>query len=253
MPDNQSSLLIYITEARDLTVVKGQTGIIYPFYRSTGTNSLYSDTWFPWMGYFDRHPQLEKELYMVKPDKIELSSHILVLIEKFLAENTLTFTARISNDEALAISCSIGGGIWSIYPELRLAIEASETIRPYLLSIINSPTIRIRQANQSREPFSYFEGIKYTGFVFSAHATLALLMEKITRKEGGKLLAGARFSIQDKKVFPTRAELEEILEFLKQTKQLPHWGVFKKTRAPEFNSTTENSIVPPLDSCCLNF
>lgn len=233
------SLNIYRTEARDLTVVRGKTGIIYPFYRSTGANSLYSDTWFPWMGYFDHHPQVEKELYMVKPDKAELSGEVLSLIGEVLGGNMPLFTARIGNDEALAISSSLGGGIWNIYPELCQTIQDCEAIEPYLLGIINSLIIRIR-AKRSKDPFSYFEGLQCTGSVCSAHAALAKLMEDITREEAYKLLEGARFSIQDKKEFPTRAELQVKTERLKPTQQLTNWGVFKENRIREFSST-ENS------------
>lgn len=216
---NKTLLTIYETNARDLTVIKGFTGIIYPFYRSSGTNSSCGDTWFPWMGYFNLLPETEKQLYMVKPSliDIELSERPLELIKKFLGKRADIFIHRIGNDESLAISCSIGGGLWSEFPELQKAIKVSEAIKPYLLRIEKELTITV-EIPPPTQFFTFFTGIQCSASVCSGQAELAKLMERITTDEGKKLMHGSLFSVQDKKEFPGKA----VLDSLRTTQTLKH-------------------------------
>lgn len=85
-----NKITVYKTGDRDLTVVKGVSGVLYPFYKSSGVNSGSSETWFPWMGYLEQHPlsktdpTFNNKLYMVKPVERTLSEE-----SKELSEITL--------------------------------------------------------------------------------------------------------------------------------------------------------------------
>lgn len=197
---------IYQTCARDITVIKGNSGILYPFYRSTGINSSFIDTWFPWMGYFDRDPEVNIALYMVKPPlPPQFSRDIEGIICKFLDKTALVFMARMANEEALAISCSLGEGIWKTIPEFKKEIMQHPEIKKYLKNFGEKQTIFVEISPPTKR-FARFSGINYAGIVKASHEKVASVMEKIIKEECSKYISF--FSIQDRKEFPSQNSIE---------------------------------------------
>lgn len=197
---------IYQTSARDITVVKGNSGVLYPLYRSSGMNSSFSNTWFPWMGYFDRHPEANLELYMVKPPLPPQFSHETErIIYKFLSLKAPVFMARMANEEALAISCSLGEGIWKTIPDFKKEIMQHPETKKYLKNFEEQQTILVETPPPTRR-LAHFTGVNYSGIVKGSHEKIAHEMEKIIKEECSKYISF--FSIQDRKEFPTQKTME---------------------------------------------
>lgn len=224
----ENRINIYTNPARDLTVVQGRSGVLYPFYRSSGLNSSCDSTWFPWMGYFDKHPQEPNQIYMVKPSISDLSTESKEIINKYLGSKADAFINRIGNDESLAISCSIGEGVWKEYPDMRKEIMNSNATKPYLKALIIDSTIplEIQYKNTQRQRFRG----KHTVVITSGlQAGMATAMEKATSEECTKYISKpffptAKFSIQDKKEFPSQKNLKEMEQekeqHIKQARQI---------------------------------
>lgn len=223
---------IYQTSARDITVIKGNSGVLYPFYRSLGINSSFGNTWLPWMGYFDRHPEVNLELYMVKPPlPPEFSHDIEEIIHKFLKEKAPIFMGRIANEEALAISCSFGEGVWKTLPDFKKEIMQHPKIKEYLKNFGVHQLIPV-QISAPTKRFARFAGIKYSGIVNGSHEKIASEMEKITKAECRKYVSF--FSIQDRKEFPTQKNLENsLLKIQSDTCYLIAQGFLSGNTSPE--------------------
>ena len=211
---SSNSIVIHEIPGRHVTVVQGNSGVVYPFYRSTGINSQNADTWLPWMGYFDAHPEQEKNIddknsiYMVKPNTYSLSLEMKTIIKKHL-NDPASFIARLGNDEALAISCSIGNGVWTKYPHLKEEIMDCESLQKYLKTIEISE-IQRTSLSVSKDKLVQFNGRHYTGIVRSFQAVIAVKMEHITEIESKKY--ASIYSVQAKEYFPSTEELDSLYQ-----------------------------------------
>ncbi len=209
----KGDVTVYENKGRSLTVIKGNSGVVYPFYRSTGTNSHSDRTWFPWMGYFAHHPLHEKQLYMVKPITQSLSEESKEIIRKYLgsAEKYVHFIYRMGNDESLTISCSLGGGEWAKHPKLREEIMYADSTRDYF------QVLRIRTVKSMKAPprypaddIDYFAGKNCSGLVLKSQAVIASAMEKIIDQISSRF--SSSYSVQEKKNFPSTEELSDIIQ-----------------------------------------
>ena len=212
--DYENRINIYTNPARDLTVVQGQSGVLYPFYRSSGLNSSCDSTWFPWMGYFDKHPQEPNQIYMVKPPISDLSNQSKKVIKKYLGSKAGAFISRMGNDESLAISCSIGEGVWEQYPDMRKEIMNSNATKPYLKALIIDSTIPLEVQYKGSQR-QYFKGRHSSVKTSGLQANMAIAMEKATSEECSKYISKPffpteKFSIQDKKEFPSQKNLKKM-------------------------------------------
>ncbi|KTD67732.1 hypothetical protein Lste_0890 [Legionella steelei] len=254
----------YQTQARTITLVKGNSSVLYPFYTSSGLNSNSKETWFPWMGYVD-YPDGDSskgEVYMVKPVTRSVSEEPAAILKKYLVDKAVatciserpatitqlmkeklgpeaallfdsgmelddeiiktikehyhaianSFISRMGNDEALAISCSLGGGEWDKYPEMRQEIMNANATAKFIkpiekLTYTESP-IRVMTEPEKQELID-FKGIVCTGMVKRSHAEMATHMEKIIREESQRYVS--TYFIQEKKKFPTSEQVNELV------------------------------------------
>ena len=212
---NTDKVSIYKTEARDFTVIRGFSSFLYPFYCSTGQNSLCASTWFPWMGYFNFLPHNKSQLYMVKPfdkDRIDkeivqqdyLSEESLELIHHFLGKRAPYFIYRMGNDETLALSASLQGGIWAENSRFHKAILEAEAVKNYLRVF---KKIEVETSIEyASEKEVMFNGLYCSGKVVREHQAVAAEMEKITSAECKK--KPHLQSVQAIKCFPKREDIE---------------------------------------------
>lgn len=213
--NNPNEIVIHVIPGRHLTVVRGNSGVVYPFYKSTGKNSECQDLWFPWMGYFDAlpeqeiYPEYEHSIYMVKPSNPSLSQESISSIIKYLGAKAAVFMWRIGNDETLAISCSLGGGYWDELPEFKKAIMSSEATQKYIksLTIVANKEDRVTVPGQS---LVHFSGRFFSGTVKAVEAAAAVKMENITAEESKKY--ASVFSVQEQKHFPDNEQLDMLKE-----------------------------------------
>lgn len=210
--NDPNRLTVYANPARDLVVIQGNSGVVYPFYKSSGKNSKSDQTWAPWMGYFDHHPlqrtdaSYNNQIYMVKPTPCTVSAEAQGIIRKYLGGNADNFIQRMGNDEALALSCSIGGGDWAKYPLMRQEIMAAESTKKFVknLSIVAESAVDFPPIPSST-PTIAFDGIKCSGPVVPSQAILASSMESVTAKVASGYVTA--FSVQAKKQFPTTTQV----------------------------------------------
>lgn len=208
--DNQGQFTVYITRGRDLTVIQGHSGVLYPFYRSSGHNSGSQNSWFPWLGYFNEHPLLSHQIYMAKPPISDFSPEVHKILKEHLglqaAENLIL---RMGNNEALALSCAIGGGVWN-NEALKNAINECEALKSYRKELSIYTTIQVEMPLSDKSDRE-FRGKDCTVTVPSEQADVAEIMEKVTSQEIQKHLSTLSFSIQDRKEFPSQQKLDELL------------------------------------------
>lgn len=224
--NSQERLTVYANPARDLTAVQGKSGVVYPFYKSSGANSKSDQTWSPWMGYFDHHPKQETDpsfkgqVYMVKPSPSILSEEAKGIIKRYLGDNANNFIQRMGNDEALAISCSLGGGDWEKYPRLRAEIMQAESTKKFIIPELQVGTtlpLKIAPLPPTNEPID-FAGKKCVGKIVPAQANIASAMETATALASTGYVTA--FSVQDKKQFPTTNQVNAIMA-AKMVKPIP--------------------------------
>ena len=206
-------ITVYENNARGITVIQGNSGVVYPFYRSTGSNSQSDQTWFPWMGYFDYHPNHDHQLYMVKPVTQSLSEKSKKIIQKYLGsgEKSMHFICRMGNDESLAISCSLGGGEWEKHPNLREEIRYAGSTLDYIqmLRIVKFKSMET-SSRYPADAIDYFSGKNCSGLVLKSQAVIARAMEKIVEQESLKF--SSTYFVQDVKNFPLTEELRNIIK-----------------------------------------
>ncbi|STX28857.1 Uncharacterised protein [Legionella beliardensis] len=208
---SQADITIYENPARDLTAVQGNSSVVYPFYKSSGNNSKSDQTWFPWMGYFDKHPKNPNELYMVKPDVKSLSAETKAIIRQHLGTNEVSenLISRMGNDEALAISCSLGGGVWATYPKLREDIMMASATKDYI-KMLHVEAVKEMQVPPAQKGLTPFIGKRYEGEAFDSHVGMATAMEGVVARQAAKFVS--TYSVQDKGKFPKTQELESIAQ-----------------------------------------
>ncbi|WP_419420090.1 hypothetical protein ACNVED_01985 [Legionella sp. D16C41] len=233
-----SMITIYETAARNLTVVQGNSGVIYPFYKSSGKNSGFEGIWAPWMGYFAEHPKAAQQIYMVKPSTASLSSELIKIIEAHCTKlETESLMARMGNDEALAISCALGGGVWTERPSFCEAIKNAVCIKPFLKEIIvhHVETVSLPTSDKENPAQTVnFKGKNYKGNVLKTQAEMATIMEKIITQESANIQTSKKFNyvIQDRKKFPTTKQLKNIASEVHgltlRTNYYHKLGLFKK-------------------------
>ncbi|MCW8397774.1 hypothetical protein OQJ26_03095 [Legionella sp. PATHC038] len=213
-----NKITVYKTGDRDLTVVKGVSGVLYPFYKSSGVNSGSSETWFPWMGYLEQHPlsktdpTFNNKLYMVKPVERTLSEESKGIIRNHLGALADTFISRMGNDEALAISCSFGGGEWDKekHPGFRNDILSAFSTKKFVLPIKEEDILYKEAIMESipeveKDEVVDFVGKGYEGQIMNSHAKMATHVENIIAQESDKYVSS--YSIQDEQRFPTTEEI----------------------------------------------
>ncbi|KTD19094.1 hypothetical protein [Legionella jordanis] len=256
----------YVTQARTIALIKGNSSILYPFYTSSGENSKSKDTWFPYMGYLD-YPDGDSskgEVFMVKPVNRTVSTESAAIIKKYLAEEEAkafinspdpdedtvktieklapgaakilysgldpdeeltaiikqhfegvaeSFINRMGNDEALAISCSLGGGVWEKYPEMRdeimSATPTAKFIKPIEKITYTESPIRNMSAEEKKQLVD-FEGTVCKGKVKKSHAEMASHMESLIQKESQRFVS--KYFIPAKKDFPSTQEANQLLQ-----------------------------------------
>ncbi|KTD08727.1 hypothetical protein [Legionella jamestowniensis] len=214
--NHPNRVTVYANPARDLMVIQGNSGVVYPFYKSSGHNSNSDQTWSPWMGYFEHHPlqksdpSYNNQIYMVKPSPSTVSEEAQEIIKKYLGGNAGNFIQRMGNDEALALSCSLGGGDWDKYPLLRAEIMAAESTKKFMkpLEITDVTRVDFPPIPSSKDPIP-FVGIKCSGDVAPSQAVLATSMETITANVASGYVT--TFSVQDKKQFPTTTQVNNLM------------------------------------------
>ncbi|KTC86433.1 hypothetical protein [Legionella brunensis] len=214
--NDPNRLTVYANPARDLVVIQGNSGVVYPFYKSSGRNSKSDQTWSPWMGYFEHHPlhktnpSFNNQIYMVKPTPSTISEEAQGIIRKHLGSNADNFIRRMGNDEALALSCSLGGGDWDKYPLLRQEIMAAESTKEFIKALTVAAIIPVDfpPIPSSKDPIP-FNGIQYSGEVVPDQAILATSMETVTTKVAAGYVTA--FSVQDKKQFPTTNQVNTLM------------------------------------------
>lgn len=216
MCNGNHTVRIYCIPGRHMTAVKGNSGVVYPFYKSTGHNSESANTWFPWMGYFAAHPNplrqisLRHSIYMVKPNTQSVSQELISIIETHLGESALNFIIRMGNDEAIALSCSLGGGVWNEYTILRQDILAAQAIQPYLKTFTLIPYETEAITSLFPKGLTQFNGQNYSGIVSTVEARAAKQMEQITAEECRRY--GSTYVVQAKKFFPTTDDLQNLMQ-----------------------------------------
>ncbi|CEG59015.1 hypothetical protein [Legionella fallonii] len=238
---NKDRITIYENSARDMTVVQGNSTVIYPFYKSSGHNSQSDQTWFPWMGYFDLHPGQKNQLYMVKPNTQSMSASSIAIIQKYLGagDKATNFISRMGNDEALAISCSLGGGEWHKYPKFREEIITADATKSYIkLLELESVKKMVLKAPKTNAPVS-FKGKGCSGEAMEVQAAMATAMENVVSKETPKFVSA--YSVQDKKRFPKTNELAGIAE-------LSHAKAIRDSYISKLSSMKKLSSPQPQDS-----
>ncbi|KTD19040.1 hypothetical protein [Legionella jordanis] len=219
----ERTLNAYVTQARTITVIKGNSGVLYPFYNSSGFNSKSLGTWFPWMGYlsYPNDDPSTHEVYMVKPVTKTVSEETAEIIKKHLKENADNFISRMGNDEAVAISCSLGGGEWDKFPKMREEImEAKATskfIKPVSNIIFRESFIEDLTETEKNTVID-FSGIACNGPVKNSHAKMASHMEAIINEESERYVSN--YSIQQKKDFPSTDEVNERVQQLTHAREL---------------------------------
>lgn len=210
--NDRDRLTVYANPARDLVVVQGNSGVVYPFYKSSGVNSKSDQTWSPWMGYFDHHPMqksdpsFKNQIYMVKPITSTLSEETQAIIKKHLGSNAGNFIQRMGNDECLAISCTLGGGDWDKYPLFKEEIMHAESTKQFIrdIRIAGAKDVILPPMPSSKTPVP-FEGVKCSGDVLPSHAIMAKSMEGLTAEVAAGYVTN--YSVQNKQQFPTTAEV----------------------------------------------
>ncbi|CEK11431.1 hypothetical protein [Legionella hackeliae] len=249
---SQHRITIYNIPGRDITVVQGNSGIVYPFYKSTGHNSQSQETWFPWMGYFAPHPlgqtlvQFKNEIYMVKPGPCSVSEKVQEIIKKHLGNKANSFIHRFGNDEALAISCSFGGGEWEKNPGLKDEIINSSPLNKYVkklkIEAVNQVQVQIPQ----KRKLIRFVGKNCSCTAYNIQAIVAEKMETITAEESKKYVS--EFLVQDRQNFPSADDLFSI-ECSSHARRI-RFNYLDKLghKSPARENTHElNSITPPKD------
>ncbi|WED43599.1 hypothetical protein [Legionella cardiaca] len=208
--NRESRLTVYHMPGRNITVVQGNSGVVYPFYKSTGYNSQSDETWLPWMGYFAPHPleECKNQLYMAKPGICSLSPEIIGILKKHLNQNTLNFIGRLGNDESLIISSCLGGGEWSRFPDLRKELMNLRTIKKYIKHIEIASIKNIELPLSASRELVLFKGINCTHLVLASQAIVADKMESLTTEESSKYVSD--FYVQDKERFPSLNDLTDL-------------------------------------------
>lgn len=200
---------VYPVPGRHIMVLKGNSGVVYPFYKSTGTNSHSAETWFPWMGYFAAHPLVDNSIVMVKPNTQSVSEELILIIFPYLAKRTAEFIYRMGNDEAIALSCILGGGEWEKYPLLREEILTAAVIQPFLKKITMAVYDAGTTAATTTE-LTQFNGKHYSGMVHNIEAMAAEQMERLTAEESSHYISP--YLMQDKMIFPTTEQLQKLMK-----------------------------------------
>ncbi|MGQ3889520.1 hypothetical protein ACQUW5_10870 [Legionella sp. CNM-1927-20] len=254
--NRKNVLKVYNTPARDLTVIKGVSGVVYPFYKSSGVNSKSDGTWFPWMGYFEPDPRggadpvYANTINMAKPNTVSISGKLQDIIKEYLKEKAPLFIKRMGNDEALALSCCLGGGVWDTYPKLRVEISWEISTGRYIKELRIGPQFDEKPQPLSKkdgEKLVDFKGIKYSGKVLRSQAEMAHLMEEITANEISELIY--TYSIQQEGYFPLTSMLPEISSQgskLKTTEDLTTYGMFKGDPPPMPRGKEEEGDPPSM-------
>ncbi|WP_131783611.1 hypothetical protein [Legionella gresilensis] len=214
--NSQNGLItVYETAARDLTVIQGNSSVVYPFYKSSGKNSGIEGIWAPWMGYFKKHPEHDNQVYMTKPGVSSLSPAVTEVIKRNCTEKeAASLIARMGNDEALAISCSMGGGIWAERPAFRAELQSVDCLKPYLqaIEIGNTKKVPLVIGAEEERQLVDFKGKRYKGKVLGNQAIMAKTMEEITAHESARfcLSRTSTYLVQDNRSFPKTEQLARI-------------------------------------------
>lgn len=207
-----STITLYKFKERAITAIQGKSEIVYPFYSSSGVNSQYKDTYFPWMGYMGFNKK-DHSLVMTKPvradsaDSVDnyLSPKIQQVIRKHLGDSPTTdsFIRRMGNDEALAISCSFNTGIWKENPNLYQ--EIFPLISSYHLTLDN---IQVQDIKIDASKDQRFIDINHQlEFVNADDADMGRMLEKLTLKEMDKYEVNA-FNLRKNQKFPSLEDLD---------------------------------------------
>ncbi|KTC91238.1 hypothetical protein OQJ18_13645 [Fluoribacter dumoffii] len=255
----------YKTQARTITLIKGNSSVLYPFYTSSGLNSNSKETWFPWMGYlsFPAGEFTKGEVYMVKPVNWTVSKEAVDILHKYMVDKAFeyfirersdnailklieeefgfrdaimfengaddeevigfikehyqqvadSFIRRMGNDEALAISCSLGGGEWAKYPEMREEImranSTAKFIKPIESITYTENPIREMSEKEQNELIA-FKGIACEGKVKRSHAEMATHMEGLILQESQRYVSS--YFIQEKKDFPATEQVNDLVQ-----------------------------------------
>ncbi|MCP0914021.1 hypothetical protein NKV53_06615 [Legionella sp. 27cVA30] len=263
----------YKTQARTITVIKGNSSVLYPFYTSSGFNSNSKETWFPWMGYLDypdKNPA-EGKIYMVKPVTCSVSKESADILKKYLVEKASkqcitegsdeaisklieekfdhraammfeigtddekiikfvrehyqtvadSFIRRMGNDEALAISCSLGGGEWDKYPEMRKEIMGANSTAKFIKPIekITYTENLVKDLSETeKEELTDFKGVACEGKVKRSHAEMATHLESIIQQESKRYVS--KYFIQEEKDFPTTEQVNELVQATHHAREL---------------------------------
>ena len=205
----------YVTQARTITSIKGNSTVVYPFYNSSGVNSNSMGTWFPWMGYFKRpsdDPSC-RDLYMVKPVNRTVSEEAAAILTAHLKEEAESFISRMGNDDALAISCSLGGGDWDKYPKMREEIMSagctSKFIKPIEKLTLNERLVQ-ELPGEEKNQIVNFNGLACNVLAKRSHAEMAAHLEDIVQQESERYVSS--YSIQRTQTFPTTDEVSDLVQ-----------------------------------------
>lgn len=106
---------------RRMTVIRG-----FPMYRSTGRNSKFKDTWFPFLG-------IDGTGWLRKP-QVNLPNDVLSFFKEIELDNSIITLSRFGNYLSLCISASIGGGFWHTEKGIALKSFLKEKYADYFLT-----------------------------------------------------------------------------------------------------------------------
>ncbi len=244
----------YVTQARTITSIKGNSTVVYPFYNSSGVNSNSMGTWFPWMGYF-KHPIDDptcRDLYMVKPVTRTVSAEAAAILTTHLKDDAPSFINRMGNDEALAISCSLGGGDWDKYPKMREEIMSasctSKFIKPIEKFTLNDRLVQ-ELPEEEKNQIVNFNGVACHSLAKKSHAEMAVHMEGIVQQESERYVSC--YSIQKTQAFPTTDEVNGLVQ-LTHARELREKYVGTVSHLVHMERAKEKAKMQEVDGAQLN-
>lgn len=144
---------------------------------------------------------------------MELDEKIIADIKEYYQNMANSFIRRMGNDEALAISCSLGGGEWDKYPEMREEIMKANSTAKFVKHIekVTETDNPIRDMSPiEKDELVDFKGIACEGTVKRSQAEMATHLESITKQESQRYVSN--YFIQEKRTFPTTEQVNDLVE-----------------------------------------
>ncbi|MBS0287699.1 MAG: hypothetical protein JSR17_10405 [Proteobacteria bacterium] len=129
----------------------------FPFYCSSGNNSSFADTWFPFFGIEEQNCPFWKRGYFLKPISSNLiPKEVRDIITELFKEQSKELLSRFCTLPCIIISSHLGGGIWETqnglkfkqYLSSKYPLAFQNTEKPEFVVLTSYNENQIEQVNE---------------------------------------------------------------------------------------------------------